>query len=358
MSHPVPSPHPMQRPPSSMAGRLSVCVLFGAGCAVGALLYGVVRDELPFAAPPPVAAPRLQPSAPPVQPPPFEMTAPAPDPASAAPTVDPMVTGSARAVLPLRLALPAEAEEAPPVVAPSPLLAAPPAAAPAIALAAPASLPEPPVPVIAVPTAPMPAPMPAPASPAPASPVEAAIEDPEPPIAAPPTPAPPPVIAVAPPVEPPAPPEPVELRSPEDLCADLAAIGMHGAEWKRDSQAGEWSCTPEVERFGRDGASLFATILGIDAETVGMVRFKLNLISETVNETIKQRTVTLVNSLSKGLGLALPPEAEEALLDAAAYQFSDKNWQFVIRPQENDPARINIFLRRVPKQQIGMRGGL
>ncbi|MFT0862610.1 DUF6030 family protein, partial [Ancylobacter sp. G4_0304] len=171
-------------------------------------------------------------------------------------------------------------------------------------------------------------------------------------------PAPTPEIAAAPPVDPPAPPEPLELRSPQDLCADLAEVGMHGAEWKRDSQAGEWSCTPEVERFGRDGASLFATILGIDAETVGMVRFKLNLISETVNETIKQRTVTLVNSLSKGLGLALPPEAEEALLDAAAYQFSDKNWQFVIRPQENDPARVNIFLRRVPKQQIGMRGGL
>lgn len=154
-------------------------------------------------------------------------------------------------------------------------------------------------------------------------------------------------------------PEPVSaaIGNPGVLCDSLTAAGFHGAEWQRGGN-GEWSCTPDVERAGRDGASLFATILGEDAETVSLVRLKLNLISETANDGIKRRAASLIQSFARDLGWNLPPEAEQALITSAAYQFSDNRWQFIVRPQENDPARVNVFLRRVAAQKIDMRGGL
>jgi hypothetical protein len=144
---------------------------------------------------------------------------------------------------------------------------------------------------------------------------------------------------------------------PEALCASLTAVGFDDAQWQRDGN-GEWSCTPEVARFGREGASLFATILGNDAETVSLVRLKLNLVSEAANDAIKRRAADLLQRLEKDLGWKLPAEAEAALLAPAAYQFADSRWQFVVRPQDSDPSRVNVFLRRAPTQKIDMRGGL
>ena len=100
-------------------------------------------------------------------------------------------------------------------------------------------------------------------------------------------------------------------------------------------------------RFGDTDASLYAAITGGDADTLSLVRLKLNLMAPSANDAVKRRAAAVIDRLALQIGLALPAEAHASILNGTAYQLSDGAWRFSVRPQENDPARINIFLRNV-----------
>lgn len=134
---------------------------------------------------------------------------------------------------------------------------------------------------------------------------------------------------------------------PRALCQGLSQAGLDSSPWRLDPLSGRWSCASDVVRFGETDASLYVAITGGDADTLSLVRLKLNLLAPSANDAVKRRAAAVIERLAGQIGLELPPEARASILSGSPYQLADGAWRFSVRPQENDPARINIFLRNV-----------
>lgn len=144
---------------------------------------------------------------------------------------------------------------------------------------------------------------------------------------------------------------------PEDLCAELAALGLENNGWTRMAFSGDrWQCnsdlvaltTPSVD-YGP--ATLFFLMRGPDAETVDYLRLKLN-VEDPKQMGIGQDAVQLViGALSDRYAWAVPDKFLDAIAQFRPLEMTDRGVRLSVAPEDpnltGDPAarqRLNIII--------------
>jgi len=144
---------------------------------------------------------------------------------------------------------------------------------------------------------------------------------------------------------------------PEDLCRELAALGMDNNGWRRAPFARDrWQCasdlvaltTPSVD-YGP--ATLFFLLRGPDAETVDYLRLKLN-VEDPKQMGIGQDAARLViGALSDRYAWAVPDKVLEAIARFEPLEITDRGVRLSVAPEDpdltGDPAarqRLNIII--------------
>lgn len=144
---------------------------------------------------------------------------------------------------------------------------------------------------------------------------------------------------------------------PEDLCKELAALGLENNGWRRAAFSGDrWQCnsdlvaltTPSVD-YGP--ATLFFLMRGPDAETVDYLRLKLN-VEDPKQMKIGQDAVRLViRALSDRYAWAVPDKVLDAIAHFKRLEMTDRGVRLSVAPEDpdltGDPAarqRLNIII--------------
>jgi hypothetical protein len=144
---------------------------------------------------------------------------------------------------------------------------------------------------------------------------------------------------------------------PEDLCRELAGLGLENSGWRRAPFAGgRWQCnsdlvaltTPSVD-YG--SATLFFLMRGPDEETVDYLRLKLNVEDPKQMEIGQDAVRLVIGALSDRYAWAVPDKVLDAIAHFKPLEMTDRGVRLSVAPEDpdltGDPTarqRLNIII--------------
>lgn len=134
---------------------------------------------------------------------------------------------------------------------------------------------------------------------------------------------------------------------PVHICLLFKKAGLIDADWQPDeARKEEWSC---MSGRNADGSlphnGIFTSVSGPDRSTLSFVRLKLNLTPGIDADKARDTVATAFADLMKAIGDPLPDDAVNGIRAAKDFSYSDNYFSLRVRPEHQDPRRVNVFLQ-------------